>query len=224
MTRSPPADQRPTADDRMPLAGLTSRDGLFAVDLDQRITYWSESATHLLGISASDVVGRRCFDVIGGADQRNARYCRDDCPVVSNARRGRGTKDFDIRVADRAGERLVVNVSALLCDDPKTGETTVLHLFRDVTSARRVEQLASSVSSWFASEQVQTTTCALTPPTGRQMEIIRLLAAGEEPQRIAEILDVSPVTVRNHIQGAMERFGVRSRVQVIVAAARAGLL
>lgn len=223
MTHSPEVKQRPAVDDRAPL-GLTSRDGVFAVNLDQRLTYWSEPATDMLGISASEVVGRRCFDVIGGTDQRNARFCRVDCPVVSNARRGRGTKDFDVRVADRAGQPLVINVSTLFYDDPKTDETTVLHLFRDVTSARRVEQLASSVSAWFPSDEAQTTTCALTPPTGRQLEIVRLLAAGEEPQRIAEILDVSPVTVRNHIQGAMERFGVRSRVQMIVAAARAGLL
>ncbi|MDP6606043.1 MAG: LuxR C-terminal-related transcriptional regulator [Dehalococcoidia bacterium] len=224
MTRLPEAGQRPQVSDRPVLTDLTSRDGLFAVNLDQRISTWSEPATAMLGITESEAVGRRCFDVIGGTDERNSRFCRDNCPVVSNARRGRGTKDFDVRVADRAGQPLLINVSTLLYSEPASEETMVLHLFRDVTAARRVERLASSVSEWFPSDEGQTTTCALTPPTERQLEIIRLLAAGEEAPEIAEILDVSPVTVRNHIQGAMERLGVRSRVQMIVAAARAGLL
>ena len=204
-------------------ARLVTRDGFFAVDPGQRITHWSEAAARMRGITEEEAVGRRCFDVMAGTDARNARYCRVGCPVQANAQRGRGNKDFDIQVADRSGQRRIVNVSVLLCSDPDNKDTSILHLFRDVTARRRVEMLASSMPSAIE-EQPGNAACALTQPTRLQMEVVRLLATGEPPARIAEMLEVSPVTVRNHVQGAMERLAARSRVQVVAAAARAGLL
>lgn len=217
----------PTQTEGPPAAGMspeiTSSDGLFAVDLDQRITHWAPSASRLLGITAAEALGRRCYDVTGGRDQRNARHCRRDCPVVSNARSGRPTPDYDVWMTDRSGEEAIFNVSILLCGSCP-GDTTILHLFRDVTTRRRVERLAAGASSGLRESDVQPSTCALEPPTERQLAVVRLLAAGDDPDRIAEILGISPVTVRNHIQGAMERFGVSTRVQMVVAAAHAGLL
>ena len=115
----------------------------------------------------------------------------------------------------------------LLCSDPDNKDTSILHLFRDVTARRRVEMLASSMPSAIEEQpgvDAGNAACALTQPTRLQMEVVRLLATGEPPARIAEMLEVSPVTVRNHVQGAMERLAARSRVQVVAAAARAGLL
>ena len=44
------------------------------------------------------------------------------------------------------------------------------------------------------------------------------------PRDIARTLDVSPVTVRNHIQTAMERLGAHTRLEAVMLASRAGLL
>ncbi len=203
------------------LGRLATRDGLFAVNSEQRITHWSESARGILGVSV-EPVGRRCFDVLGGTDARNGRYCQKDCPVVSNARRGRGTRDFNIHIADKDGRPRVLNVSILV--DRSGDDMTVLHLFRDVTRERLVGQLPLSLPTQPADEGGDPMTCALTPPTPRQLEVIRLLAEGAEPRQIAHTLGLSPVTVRNHIQAAMERLGAHTRVQVVIAAAQAGLL
>lgn len=226
MGRRPQPKKRVKTDGVMPFGRVVSRDGLFVVDLRQRIVHWSESAVALLGLSPDEAVGRRCFDVIGGTDMRNARYCHENCTVMANARRGRGTTNFDVHVADRSSQPLIMNVSILLCENPDGEGATTFHLFRDVTSQRRVEQLASVVRPPRLDEdrEAQPATCALSPPTERQLEIVRILAAGEDVKHIAAILNLSPVTVRNHIQGAMERFDVRTRVQLISATAQAGLL
>ncbi|MCH7472703.1 PAS domain-containing protein, partial [bacterium] len=45
-----------------------SADGVFAVDADQRIVFWSAAAEELVGRSAGDLLGRYCYEVLLGKD------------------------------------------------------------------------------------------------------------------------------------------------------------
>jgi len=60
--------------------------------------------------------------------------------------------------------------------------------------------------------------------TGRQLEILRLLAEGCSTDEIASQLVLSSTTVRNHIANLIAALGVHSRLQAVVAASKAGLL
>jgi DNA-binding CsgD family transcriptional regulator len=60
--------------------------------------------------------------------------------------------------------------------------------------------------------------------TERQTEVLHLLAQGKSTAQIAEELFLSKTTVRNHIAHLMANLGVHSRVQAVIAAARAGLI
>ena len=150
-----------------------SRDGLFVVDSYQRIMHLSESAAQVLGVFI-EPVWRRCFDVLGGTDGRNARYCRQNCTAALNARRGRATGDFDVQVADEDGRLLVLNLSILV--DGSGDATAILHLFSDVTRDRLVGRLVSPWGPQDADDGHQPMTCARTPRTRRQMEVVRLRA------------------------------------------------
>jgi len=76
--------------------------------------------------------------------------------VVSNARRGRGTLDFDIHVTDRDGRPRGLNISILV--DGSGEDVTVLHLFRDVTHERLVSRLASSLPEQPVADRGETIT------------------------------------------------------------------
>ncbi len=92
---------------------------------------------------------------------------------------------------------------------------------------RLVSRPASSLPQQPGAYRGETMTCAMTPPTRRRLEVIRLLAEGAERAETAQIahtLGLSPGTVRNHSQAAMERPGARTRVQAVMAAAHGGLL
>lgn len=54
--------------------------------------------------------------------------------------------------------------------------------------------------------------------TGRQAEVLRLLALGYSTQRIAEQLYLSPATVRKHLEHIYERLGVTSRTEAVAVA------
>jgi DNA-binding CsgD family transcriptional regulator len=60
--------------------------------------------------------------------------------------------------------------------------------------------------------------------TQRQAEILQLLAEGKSTSQIADELFLSKTTVRNHVAHLMANLGVHTRVQAVVAAARAGLI
>jgi DNA-binding CsgD family transcriptional regulator len=56
------------------------------------------------------------------------------------------------------------------------------------------------------------------PLSGREREILSLLAAGDSGAQIAEALVLSPETVRTHIRNAMSKLGASSRAQAVALA------
>ncbi|HEY7627269.1 MAG TPA: response regulator transcription factor [Ilumatobacteraceae bacterium] len=58
----------------------------------------------------------------------------------------------------------------------------------------------------------------------REREVLQLLADGRTVADIANVMGLSAHTVRNHIRRAMKHLGVHTRLDAVVAAARAGLL
>lgn len=63
-------------------------------------------------------------------------------------------------------------------------------------------------------------TLGLTP---RQVDVLRMLVDGRSNKSIARALELSPSTVKTHLEAIFERLHVSSRTQAVVAAARLGL-
>jgi DNA-binding NarL/FixJ family response regulator len=59
--------------------------------------------------------------------------------------------------------------------------------------------------------------------TDREVEVLRLLAAGRENADIAQELFISPRTVKNHISSILTKLHVDNRIQAAVYAVRKGL-
>ncbi|GGN40411.1 response regulator transcription factor [Streptomyces fuscichromogenes] len=59
--------------------------------------------------------------------------------------------------------------------------------------------------------------------TQREREIVALVGTGRSNVEIAEMLVVSPLTVRSHIQRAMGKLHARDRAQLVVIAYQSGL-
>jgi DNA-binding NarL/FixJ family response regulator len=58
----------------------------------------------------------------------------------------------------------------------------------------------------------------------RELQVLRLVAAGEGTNAIAARLGLSVHTARNHIRNLMTKLGAHSRVEAVVTAARSGLI
>ncbi|MGW6704882.1 response regulator [Streptomyces sp. NPDC054956] len=60
--------------------------------------------------------------------------------------------------------------------------------------------------------------------TGREREVLVLVAAGLSNDEIAGRLEVSPLTVKTHVNRAMAKLGARDRAQLVVIAYESGLV
>jgi LuxR family maltose regulon positive regulatory protein len=58
----------------------------------------------------------------------------------------------------------------------------------------------------------------------RELQVLRLVAAGQSNNEIAASLIVSPGTVKKHLNNIFGKLGVSSRTQAIAKARESGLL
>jgi LuxR family transcriptional regulator, maltose regulon positive regulatory protein len=79
-------------------------------------------------------------------------------------------------------------------------------------------------SNTTAAPSTEKQTKLVEPLTDREIELLRLIAAGLSNQEIAERLFISLPTVKWHISNIFSKLGVRSRTQAVVLATSLGVL
>jgi DNA-binding NarL/FixJ family response regulator len=60
--------------------------------------------------------------------------------------------------------------------------------------------------------------------TGRESEVVRLMAGGYSNREIAQALGTAEGTVKNHVSNILAKFGVRDRTRAVLKALETGLL
>ena len=60
--------------------------------------------------------------------------------------------------------------------------------------------------------------------TKREKEVFKLLVTNKSTKEIAEYLNISEKTVRNHISNAMQKLGVKGRAQAVVELLRMNII
>lgn len=93
------------------------------------------------------------------------------------------------------------------------------HEGRPLISADRLRAVLASLES-----QPRPTTETGEMLTEREIEILLLLADGQDSQAIADALFISPNTVRTHLQNIFSKMGVHSKLEAVTLAAKTGLL
>jgi NarL family two-component system response regulator LiaR len=61
------------------------------------------------------------------------------------------------------------------------------------------------------------------PLTEREVEVLRLVAAGKSNQHIADELGIAEITVRTHVSRILDKLGLENRVQAALFALRTGI-
>lgn len=76
----------------------------------------------------------------------------------------------------------------------------------------------------FAGRPAPRTVPAVTVLTPREVEVVRLVAAGLDNTAIAQRLVISPLTAKTHVTRALGKLGLRDRVQLVIWAYETGLV
>jgi DNA-binding NarL/FixJ family response regulator len=62
------------------------------------------------------------------------------------------------------------------------------------------------------------------PLTDREIEVVRLMAAGYSNREIATALGTAEGTIKNHVSNVLSKFGVRDRTRAVLKALESGVL
>ncbi len=204
-------------------------DGLFTVTSDQKIKSWNAAAEKIFGFRRDQVIGKKCYDVLCPSSNSGRVKCNRGCLVMSNAAKGRTTKDFDLDCKTSDGTNKSINMSIVL-PAQGSGHREILHLFRDVTDRRRVESVSLSPTNQAqfqtksAVNDFQLPSLRIPSLTTREDQVLKLLAAGKNTNAIAEILVIRPLTARNHISRLLTKLGCRSRLEAVALGTRNGII
>ncbi len=202
-------------------------DGAFVIDEDQRIVYWNQAAQEILGYTSEEVVGRACYEIVGGRDDGGQVICRHHCYVATTAVTGSPVTNYDTCAHTKSGETLWINVSILTFPSSNNAAPLIVHLFRDATQKKQSEQFAHQVlDAAQRLREIRPSQSVFSEPskrsvqdlTEREREVLSLLAQGLSTKDIAQALSVSPSTTRNHIQNILHKLQVHSRLEAVAYA------
>lgn len=203
-------------------------DAAFTVDEQGWVRSWNRAAEKLFGHSASEVLNKPCAGLFQGRDALGTPVCAEHCNIIECATHHRLTPDYDLEVQTQSGEKLWVNVSILVFHDERTNRNLVVHLARDISERKKQEalthklmQIAKEVSTLSEDAGAPAPVSPLTP---KEQKVLRLLAAGKSPARVAQELKITPRTLRNHLHHANQKLHTRNRLEAVVQASRRKLI
>ena len=81
-------------------------DGVLVVDCDRVITFFNRSAEHITGFSATEVVGRRCSEVLRGS------RCRGRCVLDEVLKTGQSVTGVELTILNRRNRDVPIGLSA----------------------------------------------------------------------------------------------------------------
>jgi two-component system, NarL family, invasion response regulator UvrY len=103
-----------------------------------------------------------------------------------------------------------------------SGPAELIRAVSAVASGSRV--LSPDVAEMVAADRLANTSQFVDDLSPRETEILRLLASGMESEVIAELLNLSPKTVRNHHYAIKAKIGARNDAHLVWLAVGAGLV
>jgi PAS domain S-box-containing protein len=218
------------------LAG--SVDGVYAVDMRQKIVFWNKSAERILGYEAEEMLSRYCYDVFTKSItlassmtyEELEHPCRENCISVKFARNMQAGESLSIPVITKDRIRKWINLTHVLFPaiNPQLG--TLIHIFHDVTSDKEAINLVAKLGKLVDDNMnrpnnlVDDDRKELDPLTERERQVLKLLAKGMNTREVAEYLVITNNTTRNHIQRIIAKMGVHSRLEAVTLAYRQGTM
>ncbi len=203
-----------------------SPDAVFVTDRTNHIIFWNDSARTLLGFTAVEAIGGHCANLLGGSDPFGNRYCTDDCPIMHIANRGEIVRNFSLNLRTKEKQHVVTQVSVLQLRAGAPDDYFLVHLLRanaETTEARRSNEPASPSRPRLVIAR-ESNDVRARKLTGREVEVLGMLAAGRSTPEIAERLHISQLTARSHIQNILEKLEVHSKVEAVAFAFQKNLI
>jgi DNA-binding CsgD family transcriptional regulator len=198
----------------------------FATDSRDRVVFWNRGMIDLVGWRSEETFGRRCYEMVAGRDVFGNRFCYANCPVMATLRAGDPVRGFELKVTASGTEPRLVNVTVLKIPGVRPDLFTLVHILQPIAEegryARLLERLAASNEDGRPRAGGAGAGEGGPPLTRRETEILHHVAAGLQNKEVAQKLDISLATVRNHIHNMLDKLGVHSKLEAVSLSFRNG--
>jgi PAS domain S-box-containing protein len=202
----------------------------YTVTEDGEICSWNRAAERLFGYGADEVLHRNVNDVFEARDALGTRALAGGLDAATRRRdeTSGGVENFDLEVRKRDGGRIWISVSTIVFESSRTGRRLFVRLAHDISRRRRKEELFDQVTD-VARQLVAVTDDAsdhapVEPLSDQERRILKLFAEGGSPGAIADRLNISAQTLRNHLHHINRKLRTHNRLEAVTHAQRRGLI
>ncbi len=127
-----------------------SGDGVMIVNSYRIIQTWNKALANLTGVSAGEVIGRPCYEILNLQTSQGVSVCHTTCPLVNQPEDGRFYIEGIHHRADGLAITLADNYSPQLNEEGEISQ--VIANVRDVTRLREAEELKQTLLSVISHE------------------------------------------------------------------------
>jgi PAS domain S-box-containing protein len=203
-------------------------DAAFAVDREGRICSWNKAAEKLFGYTAPEVLHKTCYDLFEGVGPLGTRVCQKHTCVMQCVGKDAGIPNFDMSVKTRSGQRVWINMSTVVFENPRTGRCLLVHLAHDITDQKRTEELVHKMldlSKELTGVGESAVRAAPVPSLFKQeKQVLQLFAGGKDSADVADRLGITAQTLRNHLHHINQKLRTHNRLEAVMNAIQRKLI
>lgn len=196
-----------------------------ATDAEDRVIGINEAARSLFGVGNARVIGLDFATVFQPRDIFGNPLGYDYSLIFQMLEGGQPLKNFECQLRKACGEYQRAQVSVIVVLGPCPERYELAHILWPCDRRRQADEVIARLLNSAEHPEVSAIGAKLrhasdgkSTLTGRQQEILRLVAGGKCSCEVAEQLNISPETVRNHMRNILSRLGVHSRAQAVSVA------
>jgi len=116
------------------------RDGIYFVDRNRIITFWSKAAERISGFTTEEVIGKACAaNLLTHVDSEGTSLCKSGCPLDATMRDGK-IREAEVFMHHKDGHRLPVLVRTDTLTDENDTIIGGIEVFTDLSRLEATEE------------------------------------------------------------------------------------
>jgi diguanylate cyclase (GGDEF)-like protein/PAS domain S-box-containing protein len=174
-------------------------DGVYFVDSERMITYWNSGAEELTGYTASEAVGKHCFDnLLNHVDGQGCNLCMGGCPLSGTLADGE-RHEAEVYLQHKGGHRVPVSVRVSPIIDNEGAVVGAVEIFTDVSAKKRLERRAVTLEKMAFND-------ALTGIPNRRYTKLKVKEAIQETRQFGRGIGIIFIDL-DHFKEVNDRYG-----------------
>lgn len=182
---------------------------------DGNVVYMNERAEKLLETESRLAVGKPCHQIVSGRDAEGRSWCDVHCPINSKIVAGEEIEPYTLRVGGDENSEQWLQMLVIPFEGARPGEKYLAHCAFNVNRTHLIESYLDRVAARTPINAEREFDLEKSRLSKRELEVLELLAVDENLYGIAEKLNVSYYTVRNHVQHILGKMGVHSTLEAV---------